>query len=67
MFYDYELKKSSPCLTWMVPMCVEVVIEPEGNWVTLHDSRHTEQGSLMFSKKEWAAFADGVKNEVFDI
>lgn len=55
MFYEYEINPSSACLTWMVPMHVEVSAS-EGDWVAVRDHWYTEQRPLMFSKKEWLAF-----------
>ena len=67
MLYDYELKEPSPCLTWVIPVCVEMAVDPEENWIAVRASGHTEQTPLMSNKKEWAVFADDVKNDVFDI
>lgn len=44
--------------------CVEV--GNRGDHVVLRHSRHREQGTLVFSQAEWAAFVLGVKHGEFD-
>ncbi|PWQ94759.1 DUF397 domain-containing protein [Leucothrix arctica] len=63
MSLDLDFKKSSLCCT--DKCCVEVASDLEGNILV----RHTEETgkTLSFSKQEWQAFVQGVKQNEFDI
>ncbi|NMI01593.1 DUF397 domain-containing protein [Pseudonocardia acidicola] len=57
-----EFKVSSYC---SIGSCVEVGVLPGGG-VAVRDSKNREQGPLVFTSEEWAAFVAGVKNGEFD-
>lgn len=45
--------------------CVEVAVGDD--WVAVRDSKAPRQGPLVFTRSEWLAFSDGLKDGQFDV
>ncbi|WP_328465566.1 DUF397 domain-containing protein [Actinoplanes sp. NBC_00393] len=47
--------------------CVEVAMVADGHYVGVRNSRQPDGAALVFTRKEWEAFAGGVKDGEFEL
>jgi len=47
--------------------CVEAFHEPESDVVIIRHSKHPHGISIPYTREEWEAFCDGVRNGEFDL
>lgn len=63
---DEDFKKSKKSGNWGgVPVCVEVAMKPEG--VAVRNSQDPSKNTVFFSREEWGAFIEGVKDNEFNL
>ena len=64
-FHDSDFRKSSFSNHPVYTHCVEVAMH--GTEVAVRDSKDSAKTTLRFTRDEWRAFINGVKDEQFEI